>query len=90
MKTVYSEQAQALVKTGITTGDLDHLPLPGGAKIAETETNVLRGILLTAGVPGISASNGRYANLEAYQKHLDGIRKSAADAAVANWLKSNG
>jgi len=72
------------VETGKQSGPHDKLLLPGGKSIAEVSSTELARIL--AGVPGVSASNGRSLNLENYEKHLDSIRTAAADKAVADWL----
>lgn len=60
----------------------DHLPLPGNPRPGDLGNGELASLLVKAGVPGISQSNGRVENLKAYGDFLESIRKETADAAV--------
>lgn len=64
----------------------DALPLPGGRKIGDVGGE-LAGLLVKLGIPGASHEHGRAANVEAYAKHVEGIRKAGADKAMAEWLE---
>jgi len=88
MKMVYSEQVQKLVPTSYASTSNDALPLPGGKKIAELSNGALATLLAGTGVPGVSHSQGRDANMASYAAHLAAIHKQAGDTAVAKWLAS--
>lgn len=64
----------------------DGLPFFGGRKINDTTNSEVANLLINAGVPGASHANGRQANLVAYHEFLQGLRKQAADKAVAEFL----
>lgn len=63
----------------------DGLPLPGGRKVGGVGGELV-GLLVKLGIPGVSHEHGRGANIEAYAKHVEGIRKAGADKALAEWL----
>ena len=85
-KMIWSPQHQKYISTERQRSEFVSPLLPGGANVAQTHSSDLIRILTDAGVPGVSASNVRSANLDAYQKHLDAIGNAAADAAVNAWL----
>jgi hypothetical protein len=90
LKSIWSERYQAYVSSGKQNGPFDGLPLPGGKRVADVSSAELTRILQSVGIPGVSPSQGRDANLSAYAQHFEAIRKQAADNAVAEWLKGKG
>jgi hypothetical protein len=67
----------------------DSLLLPGSPAnrvFANVASDVVTRTLIAAGVPGISANNGRGVNADAYVAYIAQISKTAGDAAVAAWL----
>jgi len=87
-KRIWSEQSQSLVPQGATLTGYDSLPLPGRKKANELSSADLTRVLQGAGIPGVSAANGKTANMEIYSKFLGEIHKVAGDRAVADWLAS--
>lgn len=87
-KSTWDIRQQKLVASGNQSSPFDGLPFPGAQKIQGLSAAEVTRLLLTAGVPGVSHSNGRDANLEAYEAHLDQIHKQAGEAAVAAWVKA--
>jgi hypothetical protein len=73
---------------GYARTEFDGLTLPGGKKPQDYGSGQLASLLVNAGVEGASHEKGRSDNLAAYAKHLDGIRKVAADKAVSDWVAS--
>jgi hypothetical protein len=62
------------------------LPLPlSGQAVADLTPGEIANLLIDLGVPNVSHSNGKRANLEAYSQFIDSIRKPAADGAVAKF-----
>lgn len=70
----------------------DALLLPGSPAnrvFANVASDEIVRTLIAAGVPGISASNGRGANADLYIAYLNQLSKAAGDAAVATWLATH-
>jgi hypothetical protein len=63
----------------------DDLALPDSRKIGAVQSGLVR-LFARLGIAGASHEHGRATNVEAYARHLDGIRRQAADKAVADWL----
>lgn len=85
----YSERHGKLMPDTPQTGPFDSLPLPHSRKVADTSTADLVRILVAARVAGVDPSKGRSEVLSAYAKHLEAIRKAAAEAAITAWLAAN-
>ena len=85
-KRIWSKQSQSLVPQGATLTGYDGLTLPGGKKANELSSADLARVLQGAGIPGVSAANGKTANMEIYSRFLGEIHKAAGDKAVADWL----
>lgn len=85
MKRFYDSGHAEMRATPRASSPFDDLPLPGGGKVADLGNADLVNVLAPRGVP-VKHANGRAANLEMYSDFLDGIRKSAADEAVAKWI----
>ena len=67
--------------------ELDALPLPGGKNtVADLTPAELTRVLQAAGIPGVSATNGKERNARCYEKHLDRLKANAAAAAVKNYI----
>ena len=87
-KSTWSPQHQRWITEGRQRPEFISPKLPGGKNVAEVHSSELITILTDAEVPGVSCSNARGANLDAYQRHLDEIGNAAAETAVNAWLKS--
>jgi hypothetical protein len=74
--------------SGTAYSPQDHLPLPNGKAIKDVESAQLASLLSSYSVTGVSAANGRSANLQAYDDHLASIRKQAGDNAVTAWASA--
>jgi hypothetical protein len=79
----------AAAQTQISRTDpaLDSLPLPTGNQVSDLTPGELATLLVDVGVPNVSHSNGKRANLESYAAFLDGIKKPAIDAALAQFAR---
>jgi hypothetical protein len=67
----------------------DSLPIPGGRFLGDVPSDELSRTLIRAGVPGVSASNGRGVNADAYAAFLSQISAEAGNRAIAEWLLKN-
>lgn len=83
--TIFHQGVDVLKKSWPKT-EHDTLPVPGGRKLGEVETNELVRLFQSLKIPGVTADQGRAANVAHYAKHLQELRERAADAAVSAWL----
>jgi hypothetical protein len=83
----YHDHSPKKEPTHTANTEWDGLPFFGGRKIPDVPSAKLVNDMIAAGVPGVAPQNGRQENLAAYAKHLEQIRKSAGDGAVAAFLK---
>jgi hypothetical protein len=73
-----------------TSADGLLLPASGGSvAFSAADGAVIARVLIGAGVPGISANNGRGVNADAYLSYINSISKTAGDAAIQAWLASH-
>ena len=64
----------------------DGEPWFDGKSIQSLDNSQVANDLIDAGVPGVSHTNGRQANLEAWHLFLEDLRKKAATQAVSKFL----
>ena len=70
-----------------TSADGLLLPVSGGSvAFSAADGAAIARVLAAAGVPGISTTNGRGVNADAYVSYIAQVSKTAGDAAVASWL----
>jgi len=64
----------------------DEVPIPGGRKVGDVPTDELIRLFHRLEIQGVSAEQGRAANVAHFAKHVHHIREQAADDAVSRWL----
>jgi len=70
-----------------TSADGLLLPVSGGSvAFSAADGATISRVLMAAGVTGISTTNGRGVNADAYLAYINQVSKTAGDAAVADWL----
>ena len=67
--------------------ELDGLPLPGGQNtVADLTPAELTRALMAAGIPGVSATQGKETNARAYEKHVIKLKLAASSAALKQYV----
>lgn len=89
MKGHWSARHQRWVPDGETKTAFDGLPVPGGKQISQLTNGELAAALIKAGVDGVSHSQPRTQNLEAYAAFIGRLKQDAADRAANDWLKEH-
>ncbi len=69
-----------------TAADFDNVRVPGGRFVKDCTEGELYSIFEKIGVPNFSHTRSRVANLQSYSELLDEIGKTAADAAITQFL----
>ncbi len=69
-----------------TAAEFDNVRVPGGRVVKDCTEGELYSIFEKIGVPNFSHTRSHVANLQSYAELLDEIGKTAADAAIAQFL----
>jgi len=67
----------------------DHLPLPNGRRVGETDSSTLYTLFDKLGVAAFHHRLGRTAAIECYAAHLRAVGNAGSDSAIQTYLKEH-